>query len=119
MVTPRPSPFRTLWLIACSVALSLFLASCGNGPARSSTTEHTGSGGLMIGQPRGIVEANNPKWTIHAEKPDGPTLVVVYRDYHWSLARGFAHSAEYHHVTYNSGHVVAWVSNSNPNATKE
>lgn len=119
MVTPRPSLLRTLAILTSTLITCCLMSGCGNGPARSSTTEHTGSGGLMIGQPRGIVEANNPKWTIHSETQDGPTLTVVYRDYHWSLARGFAHSAEYHHVSYNSGHVVAWISNSNPNQTKE
>lgn len=100
--------------------LALLLSACGNGPARSSTTETTGSGGLMVGQSRAQVEARNDSWTIHTTRPDGLLTVVVYRDYHWSLARGFAHSAEYHHVTYNThGQVVAWVSTSNPDSTKD
>lgn len=105
-------------ILALTIALSL--TGCGNGPARSSTTEKTGAGGLMIGQSRATVESSNDGWTIHATRPDGPCTVVVYRDYHWSLARGFAHSAEYHHVTYAADQTVAgWVSNSNPNQTKE
>jgi hypothetical protein len=120
MVTPRPSFLRTFVLILSTIAGCLFLASCGNGPARSSTTEQTGAGGLTVGAERDAIEKSNPKWTVESVTVGDHSSVVVYRDYHWSLARGFAHSAEYHHVTY--GHdqrVVSWVSNSNPNQTKE
>lgn len=120
MVTPRPSLWRTLAIITTTVLSCLFLASCGNGPARSSATENVGPGGLTVGQDRNTLEQANPKWTTHKVIVYDTSTLVVYRDYHWSLARGFAHSAEYHHVTF--GHdqrVMSWVSNSNPNSTRE
>ncbi len=113
---PHSLPFRPAVLVLCTILLAVFICSCGNGPARSSTTHTTGPGGVTIGQTRADLEAANAEWTVHSTT--GAT--VVYRDYHWSLARGFAHSAEYHHVTYNDhGQVVAWISNSDPTRTKE
>lgn len=120
MVPVRIHPIRPILLILLTVGAAVMLSSCGNGPSRSSATEHTGSGGLMVGQSRSQVEASNTAWTVHASHPDSVGVVVVYRDYHWSWSSGFAHSAEYHHVTYDiHNQVVAWVSNSNPNTTRE
>lgn len=110
---PHSLKFRHILFLLATVALSLLLAGCGNGPPRSSATEKTGPGGLMVGQSRDAIEKANPGWTVVGTKPDGLDHVVSYRDYHWSLARGFAHSAEFHHVTYNlTDACIAWVSNS-------
>lgn len=124
MFTPRPSPStqsfrRHLVALAFALLVIATLSGCGNGPARSSATERTGPGGVTIGQSRATVEKTNDGWTIHSTSVDGAHTVVTYRDYHWSLARGFTHSAEYHHITYTAnGDVVAWVSNSNPESIK-
>ncbi len=113
---PHSNPSHGFWLMTATVALALLLSACGNGSSRSSTTDLHGEGGMVAGETRAALEAANPKWTVSSQ--EGAT--VVYRDYHWSAASGFTHSARYHHVTYDaSGRVLAWVSNDSPTATKE